>query len=80
MEAWDIEWLEEVQRTGRLCAECHTHYVAKNRLDLGYSTCLKCGEYKAKQVVHCIVPMHKSNYIVVSDKTVLQQLNRPGRG
>jgi len=75
MEAWDIDWMEEVMATGKLCSRCFANYVAKNRLDLGYTVCLACGEYNAQQVAHCIVPMNKSNYIVVTDKTVLTQLN-----
>jgi hypothetical protein len=41
---------------------------------------MPCGEREARAVNHCIVPMHKSNYIVVSDKTLLAELTRPGRG
>lgn len=58
-----------------LCTRCFTQYVADARLRLGYTTCLSCGQYRAEQVVHCIVPMNKSNYIVVSDKTILTQLD-----
>jgi len=29
---------------------------------------------------HTIVPMHKSNYMVVTDYSLLPELTRPGRG
>jgi len=43
-------------------------------------TCLKCGEIRAKQVKHCIVPMPKSNYIVVTDMQLLIGLNTSHKG
>jgi hypothetical protein len=61
------------------CVYCATQ-VLPARAALNYETCLPCGEKQAKKVKHCIVPMHKSNYIVVSDITLLAQLTRPGRG
>lgn len=45
------------------------------RYNLGYNTCLTCGEVQARQRKHCVVPMAKSNYILVSDPAVLKQLN-----
>ncbi len=62
------------------CAGCRREEVPPQRAALGYSTCMPCGEREARAVNHCIVPMHKSNYIVVSDKTLLAELTRPGRG
>lgn len=38
------------------------------RAGLGYNTCLQCGEKKAKEVKHCIVPLPKSNYIYAHNK------------
>jgi len=66
------------------CRVCVTHGmftpVEPRRHKAGFDTCLPCGEREALQVKHTIVPMHKSNYIVVSDKTLLTELTRPGRG
>ena len=68
------------------CHTCMTHGmytpVEKRRVDKGYTTCLPCGEREARAVNHCVVPMHKSNYIVVSkeSKALLAQITRPGRG
>ena len=56
------------------CIRCGSN-MAEGRMSLGYNTCLPCGEKQAKQVRHCIVPMNKSNYIVVSDAAILKQLN-----
>lgn len=62
--------------------QCHhcDQSILPARSALGYDTCLPCGEKEAKQVRHTIVPMHKSNYIVVSDLSLLAQITRPGRG
>lgn len=42
--------------------------VSAARRNLGYGLCLACGEKIAKQRAqqHCIVPMHKSNYVLVT--------------
>ena len=54
--------------------ECE-QYVNPLRAKLGYMTCLKCGEQIAKERKHTIVPLNKSNYVVVSDMNLLTQLN-----
>ena len=56
------------------CFECGDVY-ALERMHLGYAYCLSCGDDHAKQVKHCIVPMNKSNYVVVTDYSLLKQLN-----
>jgi len=61
------------------CSKCGAALPAA-RYALGYRTCLPCGEQAARMVKHCIVPMHKSNYVVVTDRSLLSQLTRPGRG
>ena len=50
-------------------------YIPALRSELGYKTCLKCGEDRAKQVRHCIAPINKSNYMFISDMETLKQLN-----
>lgn len=57
------------------CHSCHQPIIAA-RAVLGYDTCLTCGEAEAKQVKHTIVPLTKSNYIVVSDLELLKGLNK----
>jgi len=61
------------------CQYCGDH-ISLGRLDLGYTTCMPCGERDAVSRRHTIVPMHKSNYVVVTDLSLLAQLTRPGRG
>ena len=60
------------------CAACHTEEVATKRSEAGYRTCLRCGEAEAKQVRHTIVPMHKSNYVVITDRRDLMGINNKG--
>jgi DNA-directed RNA polymerase subunit RPC12/RpoP len=56
------------------CIDCGND-VAEARYQLGYKTCLVCGEKHALQYKHTIVPMPKSNYIVVTDLELLKGLN-----
>ena len=49
--------------------------VHHKRIELGITTCLTCGERQAKERKHCIVPMHKSNYIVVTNHDDLVRIN-----
>jgi len=41
------------------CIRCGEH-VATSRYELGYKTCMSCGDIEAKQKRHCVAPMHKS--------------------
>jgi hypothetical protein len=68
--------------SGVLCQSCNLRRINPHRFDIGYTTCMPCGEKAAKKRKHTIVPVHKSGYIVVSkeSKELLTQLNRPGRG
>ena len=61
------------------CVRCQIEEVATKRHEAGYITCLRCGEDDARRVKHCVVPMHKSNYVVVSDKSLLLCLNKVAR-
>lgn len=60
-----------------LCA-CGEPIPAK-RAALGYRLCLACGEEASRRTPRCIVPMHKSNYVLVTNPTELRWLN-PKRG
>ena len=57
-----------------LCRKCNETITTK-RVELGYTTCLDCGDAEAKQVVHTVVPMHKSNYVVVTNFKHLVGIN-----
>lgn len=48
--------------------------------EAGRRTCMVCGEANAQATRHTIVPMPKSNYIVVTDRELLQGLNSSHRG
>ena len=62
------------------CVKCQIEQVAPRRVEAGYRTCLRCGEADARKVRHTVVPMHKSNYVVVSDRALLKCLNKVARG
>ena len=51
--------------------------INPSRLALGYRTCPPCGEDKAKQARQswCVVPVNKSNYMLVTDFSLLKGLN-----
>jgi hypothetical protein len=61
------------------CVRCGDD-VEDRRYNIGYKTCLFCGEGEARLVKHTIVPMPKSNYIVVTDMSLLQGLNSSHKG
>jgi len=61
------------------CIRCGES-VASGRAKLGYTTCLPCGEVAARKTKHTIVPMPKSNYIVVTDLSLLTGLNSSHKG
>lgn len=61
------------------CRECGEGINPK-RVELGYKYCLECGEARARDIKHCIVPMPKSNYIVVTDMALLIGLNTSHKG
>ena len=56
------------------CVSCAETFSAA-RAALGYKLCLPCGETAAKKVRHCTVPLNKSNYMLVTDRDTLKQLN-----
>lgn len=60
--------------TGRLCRcgdceDCHA-----------YKLHMAQREAVARERRFCVVPMHKSNYVVVSDRALLKCLNKVARG
>lgn len=52
--------------------------VPRRRADLGYKTCLSCGDEVAKSRRFCIVPLHKSNYVAVFNRSDLLGINNKG--
>jgi ribosomal protein L37AE/L43A len=50
----------------------------EQRFRLGYAICMSCGDDLAKKVIRTVAPMHKSNYVLVTDRTDLIGLNNKG--
>ena len=61
-----------------VCTTCCDEQVSPARFNLGYRTCLKCGEVSAGKRKFTVVPMHKSNYVVISNKQELKGINNKG--
>jgi hypothetical protein len=58
----------------KMCRNCGDD-VQPERSLLGYRTCLPCGETQARQVQWCTAPINKSNYVVITNRAELAQLN-----
>lgn len=69
--------MESAMRDETRCDQCGAH-LNPVRYDLGYTTCMPCGERVARKRRHTIVPMHKSNYIVVTNREDLKGINNKG--
>jgi len=62
----------------KLCNRCYAEFVEDERVVLGYLSCLPCGEEQAKRKKHTIVPMHKSNYVPITNREDLMGINNKG--
>lgn len=58
-----------------ICVSCYSVRVEYGRRRMPRPTCMACGEREARNVRHTVVPMNKSNYMLVTDRAVLSQLN-----
>jgi hypothetical protein len=56
------------------CIVCGEEF-SLDRWALGYKTCLPCGEAASKQVKRTVVPINKSNYMLITDLADLKGLN-----
>ena len=63
-----------------ICTCCYAVRVEPQRKHMKRPTCIACGESEARKVKHTIVPMPKSNYIVVTDRNLLKGLNSSHKG
>jgi hypothetical protein len=61
------------------CKKCNEN-VPKARWDIGYRVCLDCGDEvaMARAKLFCVVPMHKSNYMLVTNQADLIGVNNKG--
>ena len=56
------------------CTNCGEQFPDR-RLNLGYRTCLPCGDAVARTVRWLSAPINKSNYVLISDLNDLKGLN-----
>ncbi len=63
-----------------ICVHCYGERVPPARAKLGFRTCMTCGEKLAKAQKHTVVPMPKSNYVLVTDMSLLKGLNSSHKG
>lgn len=56
------------------CRKCGDD-IDLRRTGLGYNLCLICGEAEARKKKHTIAPMHKSNYVLITDTELLKGIN-----
>ena len=56
------------------CISCGDTFPPR-RFELGYNTCLECGDAEAKLMTWCTAPINKSNYMLISNPAELAQLN-----
>ena len=66
---------DECEQLATCCVlECGEE-VDVRRIALGYTSCLDCGDKQARAVKRCVVPLNKSNYMLITDYELLKQLN-----
>jgi len=56
------------------CSSCGDDFPDA-RLNLGYRTCLPCGDAVARQIQWLSAPINKSAYMLISNLDDLKQLN-----
>jgi len=56
------------------CKSCGDDYDV-NRWKLGIVLCMSCGDDLAKERKFTVAPINKSNYMMITDMTMLKQLN-----
>ena len=66
-----------MSRMKPICDKCGDTYSAK-RANAGYRLCMPCGEDNAQLRRFTVVPMHKSNYMLITDYDDLRGINNKG--
>ena len=59
-----------------ICTHCYAVRVEPQRKYMMRPTCAACGEALSRKVVRTVVPVAKSNYVMVTDLTLLKGLNK----
>jgi hypothetical protein len=54
--------------------------ICRGRWELGYRSCMECGEAQAvdERASWCVAPMHKSNYMLITNPDDLLGINNKG--
>lgn len=62
-----------------VCRRCGEEF-SRARFLLGFVVCLDCGEEDARKKVHTVVPMHKSNLVVIgpNEREMLKGISNKG--
>jgi hypothetical protein len=62
------------------CRICNENGIGKKRAAYGHLICKACGEVKAKaeRKNWCVAPMHKSNYMLITNPLDLLGINQKG--
>ena len=63
--------------TTKTCYVCHNTILPLARAKV-YTTCIQCGERQARATVRTVVPMHKSNYTLITRRSDLIGVNNKG--
>jgi ribosomal protein L37AE/L43A len=76
-EIHEQQTTEDARTTTGICLQCGDEFDVA-RYKLGLRTCMVCGDKLAHKVRRCIVPMHKSNYVMLTDMNDLKGINNKG--
>jgi len=68
-----------INKVDQLPCDCGND-IALARFQLGYRQCLSCGEKTAQKRKFTVAPMPKSNYILITDLSLLKGLNNSHKG
>lgn len=66
-----------MSRMKPMCSRCGDTYSAK-RANAGYHLCMPCGEDASNKQRRTVAPMHKSNYMLITNLDDLKGLNNKG--
>lgn len=61
-----------------ICTSCYSVRVEPHRAKALRPVCMACGDKVANQVRRTIVPMHKSNYMLITNPEDLKGINNKG--
>lgn len=68
-----------INKVDQLLCDCGND-IPLARFNLGYKQCLLCGEKTAQKRKFTVAPMPKSNYILITDLSLLKGLNSSHKG